>query len=195
MNWIALITAISAGLSALISAISLWRSYKIQFAESRPYLGAFLVTVENSKMTAAQYLTIKNFGKTSATIKEIKLSKEAKDIENLIPTADRFESLKNFVLAPGQKVSFMTYKLEQLPQKKEHNTPKHKQTDITISYIDDLNKLFIYKGKLNFRFGETEGYFTNKYNFGIQKTSRILADEQIAGNLENIRNSIDKLQN
>ncbi|EJO02406.1 hypothetical protein ATX81_09180 [Oenococcus oeni] len=184
------VTAATAIISIVISVITLRRSKKIQESDSRPYISGFLKTVELPKETSAQFLTIQNFGKTSATIKEISLSEDAKKIKDLIPAEKRFDGLKNFVLAPNQKVSFITYRLENTPLKKEISNDQNKITEINIKYIDQFNKNFEYKGKLNFRFGEMEGYLTTGYNFSGSHDADIKSKEQIATNLEDIRQAI-----
>lgn len=111
-----IIEIISIIISAILSIVSLWIAVKslkqsqksIELAElsieeaNRPYVVVYRDFIQVLS-TSHEYLVIKNFGNTGATIDSIKIDPPY-SIDSDIPFDD-FSNLKNTFIAPGQSIS------------------------------------------------------------------------------------------
>lgn len=88
-----------AGISVVIVVITIRQNNKMLEANSRPYVVAYLVYQEAPSRI---YMCVKNFGKTSAVVKSLKIDP---DISLYKKTCS--EVIHNTMLAPNQQLHFI----------------------------------------------------------------------------------------
>lgn len=142
--WVALasiIQGLTSIVAVIISVVTLRQTNKIQQDASKPYIVAYLskIKVSDSDLT---FLVIRNFGKTGATIKEVKTNPRLNN-PGLSSVNDPIDNLKNQFIAPNQ--SFATG-ISISPSKGEL---KEEKFTVNIKYVDNLGKLQNNSFKLN----------------------------------------------
>lgn len=92
------IQAIASVIALIISTFGIMQTYKIQRTASEPFIDVYVQFVDT--VTASKYLSIKNFGNSSATITSLTFSKPL-DAGNEVT---KLSSIVGTTLAPNQKV-------------------------------------------------------------------------------------------
>ena len=72
---------------------------------NRPYIAAYLTSIQATS-TILEYVVIKNFGQTGATINSIKVIPEYKYEKQDLNNGNPFKNLDNHFIAPGQSLTF-----------------------------------------------------------------------------------------
>ena len=161
--------------AVLISVISLLYTNKIQRDSKKPYIAVYLNKFKISNVDLI-FLTIKNFGKTGATILSVKsnidLKTKAFEYDN-----NPLSNLKNIFIAPNQ--SFYSGLSTSNIQGKLNTD----QFSITVTYLDNRNKKRVSSFNLNVNSAELLDHFSVVPNDakGVERAIYLFASEYFAG--------------
>lgn len=150
-----LATIIISVVSIIIAIKSLHLTRESIVDANKPYIGCYVEMIEVGHFQ--KYFVIKNFGKTPATILDIKFNKEIKGLGR----QGKIDSIKNALIAPDQK--FITaVKVEE----KENFTVK-------ITYKDMNNQIVEQSFNLNLGF-TSDLLYIDSNNTGLTKDTNAL---------------------
>lgn len=100
-DWIQILSILATTIISVVSVIIATKSLRLTRKSiedaNRPYIGCYVEMIEVGHFQ--KYFVIKNFGKTPATIIDIKFDKEIKGLGR----QGKIDSIKNALIAPNQK--------------------------------------------------------------------------------------------
>ena len=158
-DWIQILSVISTVLISIVSIIIATKSLRLTRKSiedaNKPYISCYVEMVEVGHFK--KYFVIKNFGKTPATILDIKFDKDIKGLGR----QGKIDSIKNALIAPNQK--FITaVKVE------ERNN-----FNVTIIYKDLNSQVFEQTFNLNLGF-TSDLLYVDSNNSALSKDTNAL---------------------
>ncbi|WP_294359020.1 hypothetical protein [uncultured Clostridium sp.] len=162
-----IVSAIVSIISIIIAVITLRQTNKINKEANRPYIVIY-ITCTQSLSIQNNYLVIKNFGKTSATIRNIKCSRNV----DFCCGKDPFKNIINSTLAPGQSLctvcSFKENKSEFMYSVEYMNSKDIYYDEFIIN--PEYSKNLIYVENTSSNLGELEKVILNSTEQIIKST-------------------------
>ena len=165
-DWIQILSIIATTIISIVSVIIATKSLRLTKKSiedaNRPYIGCFVEMIEVGHFQ--KYFVIKNFGKTPATIVDIKFNKEIKGLGR----EGKLDSVKNALIAPNQKFI----------------------TAVNVKEIEDLIVTIVYEDMKN---QTTEQAFNLNLGFTSDLLYKTSDDSRLTNDMNALRNVLHQL--